>query len=100
MNKKMWKGLLGYDPNRAQKETILTMVQEEKISIQEAAAKFNLGKTVILGDDGKFEYEGKRITSAEWRKINPLGAFGKIVIIGTRENMDKSHEIANNEKNS
>lgn len=80
--------MIGFTPSKQMRIDILKEVREGK-TLQEAAAKWNLGEMAVLDDNGKFLYEGKRITPEEWRKINPLGEFGKIVIIGTRERIKK-----------
>ena len=51
MNKRTWKRLCGYEPCREQKEMILTTVQDEKISIEEACGRIALPPLYIEGKD-------------------------------------------------
>jgi len=80
--------LIGYSPSKQMRIEILKEVREGK-TIEEAASKFNLPTMAILDADGKFDFEDRRITPQEWHKINPLKEFGKIVIIGTKEEIEK-----------
>ena len=79
--------LLGYEAGKGMKLMILQEIKETGKSIQEVAAKHNLGTMAILDDDCKFEYNGTKVTPDEWRKINPLGEYGKLIIIGTAEDL-------------
>ena len=79
--------LLGYEAGKGMKLMILQEIKETGKSIQEVAAKHNLGTMAILDDDCKFEYNGTKVTPDEWRKINPLGEYGKLIIVGTREDL-------------
>jgi hypothetical protein len=84
--------LIGYSPSKQMRIEILKEVREGK-TIEEAASKFNLATMAILDADGKFNYNGQRVTPDEWREINPLGEFGKIVIIGTRDVMERYRKL-------
>lgn len=77
--------MLGYRPNEAMQVLLLEQVKEGK-RMEEVIAQYVLPEIAILGDDGKFDYEGKRVTPAEWEQLNPLGTYGKIVIIKTDDN--------------
>ena len=83
MKKKDVEKLLGWSPNRAMLLLILKAVREEKISIEEAVSRYVLPHIGIQDDSGRFEYQGKMVTLEEWKKINPLGEYGKIVTIKT-----------------
>lgn len=91
--------LLGYEAGKGMKLMILQEIKETGKSIQEVAAKHNLGTMAILDDDCKFEYNGTKVTPDEWRKINPLGEYGKIIIIGTREDIKRLHQLESNSEN-
>lgn len=83
MNRKELKTvekMLGYHPNEAMQVLLLEQVKAGK-RMEEAIAQYVLPEIAILGDDGKFEYQGQRVTPSEWEQINPLGTYGKIVII-------------------
>lgn len=85
----IWVNLIGYNPPREVKEALLAEVAATNKPLQQVVAEGKiipiLPETVILGDDGKFLYKDRRITASEWEQLNPLGSFGKIVIVGTKE---------------
>lgn len=96
----IWENLLGYKPDREVKEMILAEVAATGKPLQQVIGE---GKTIpimsetgILGPDGLFEYRGRRITGAQWEKENPLGSFGKIVIIGTKERVALHRKLSPN----
>lgn len=96
---KVWEELIGFQPNREMKEMILAEVAATGKSLQQVIGE---GKTVpimpemgILGEDGKFEYRGKRMTSKEFEEVNPLASFAKIVILGTQEQVEKHRRLCN-----
>lgn len=81
--------MIGFIPGKQMRIQILREVREGK-TIEEAASKFNLGTMAVLDDDLKFNYKGHRITVEEWKaNFNPLHEYGKIIIIGTHETMEK-----------
>jgi hypothetical protein len=93
LKNEVWENLLGYVPDRETKELILLKVQETGQDIRQLIAE---GKTVpvmpvvvILNDSGMFEYRGELMTNKKWETVNPLGEFGRIVIIGTQEQVEK-----------
>jgi hypothetical protein len=90
--------MIGFIPGKEMRIQILKEVREGK-TIQEAASKWNLGVMAILDSDLKFDYKGKRITVQEWKDTNPLGEFGKIIVIGTRVTMDKYRKTKSNNEN-
>jgi hypothetical protein len=51
MNKKTWRKLLGYDPDKTQKEYLLAMVQDEGITLAEACSRMSLPPLYIQGVD-------------------------------------------------
>lgn len=83
MNKvelKTVEAMLGYAPNDAMQILLLEAVRGGN-TMQEAIAQYVLPEMAILEDDGKFIYHGQRITPAEWEHLNPLGGYGKLVVI-------------------
>lgn len=91
---------LGYKPDKETRLAILKAVKESGRSIQEVIGE---GKTVpympeiaILDEDGKFLYKGQRVTASEWEQLNPLGKYGKIVIIGTQEMVELHRKLSPN----
>lgn len=88
----VWENLIGYNPDRELKELILSEVATTGKSLQQVIGE---GKTIpimpetgILDDDGLFEYRGERMTAKRFEEVNPLGEFGRIVILGTREQVE------------
>jgi hypothetical protein len=73
--------MVGYELGSDQRRTILNEVATTGKDIRAVAAQYNMPEMAILNDNGTFEYDGKQITPEEWKKINPLGEYGKIVII-------------------
>ncbi|MBN1118230.1 MAG: hypothetical protein JXA77_13560 [Bacteroidales bacterium] len=71
---------------------LLKMVKEEGITIQEAVSRQVLPKIAILDSEGKFwdVRLNKRITPEEWYYENPLGKYGKLVVLKGAENERKS----------
>lgn len=64
---------------------IIAEVEETGKDVREVIAQRTLPKIAIL-DEGKFycdEFK-ERLTPAEWVERNPLGKFGKIVVITAR----------------
>lgn len=95
----VWERLLGYKPDREVKEMLLSEVAATGKSLQQVIGE---GKTIpimpemaILGEDGLFEYRGERMTVKKWHEINPLSEYGRIVIIGTKEQNEKHRELCN-----
>lgn len=93
----VWESFLGYRPDREMKEMILTEVAATGKTMQQVIGEGklvpNMSEMGILDEDGKFEYKGKRITASEWEQLNPLGKYGKIVIIGTAEMVAKHRKL-------
>ncbi len=84
MNKAIFEGM-----SKEQKVAILKEAHDTGEPIEKIVAKTDLPTMAILDADGKFDYEGNLITPDEWRKINPLGDYGKIVTINTQANINK-----------
>lgn len=91
--------MIGWEPGLEERKAILKAVEETGKSLQEIIGE---GKTIphmpemaILGTDGRFEYKGQRITASEWEQINPLGKFGKIVIVGTKKRVELHRSLCN-----
>lgn len=85
MKNEVWTRLFGFEVNREMKQMILEEVRSTGEPIEQVVARYSMPEMAILDEDGKFLHRGKRITGAEWERINPLGKFGKIVIIGTKK---------------
>ena len=86
---------------REGKAMILKEAYEKGEPVAKVAAEYSMSDIGIL-HDGKFQYEGKMVTPEEWHKINPLGEYGRLVIVGTREEIEqlektrKEQETTNN----
>lgn len=78
--------MVGYEVGRELRLEILQQTEETGKDIREVAAQYNLPTMAILDPDGKFDFEGQRVTPQEWERLNPLGEYGKIVVIKTDEN--------------
>jgi len=93
----VWESLLGYKPDRETKELILLKVAETGQDIRQVIAEGKviptMSETGILDDSGRFEYKGQRMTAKQWETVNPLGVYGKIVIIGTQEQVEKHKNL-------
>ena len=84
MKNEVWTHLFGYEVNREMKEIVMNEIAATGDPIEKVVARYTLPFMAILSDpDGKFEYEGQRVTPSEWEQLNPLGTYGKIVIIKT-----------------
>lgn len=81
--------MIGYDISPQLRKMILTQVRETGKDIREVCANYVLPEMAILDNSGRFQYQDKMITPAEWEMINPLGQYGKIVVIGTKERIAK-----------
>ena len=80
MNKEIFK-----DMGKGLKAMILKEAHSSGEPIAKVASKYTLPDMAIMKDD-KFSYQGEMITIDEWKKINPAGEFGKIIII--KENLE------------
>lgn len=85
MKNELWTRLFGFEINREMKQIILEEIRNTGEPIEQVIARHTLPEMAILDDSGCFDYQGQKITVAEWRKINPLGEHGRIVTITTRE---------------
>ena len=82
MNKAIFEGM-----SKDQKISILREAHDTGEPIAKIAAKWDLPTMAILDDECKFSYKDKMVTPDEWRRINPLGEYGKLIIIGTKEDI-------------
>jgi hypothetical protein len=101
MKNDIMEEMLGYKPDKETRLLILKTVKESGKSMQEI---IGAGRTVpimpemaILGADGRFEYRSRRITASEWERVNPLGSFGKIVVTGTKAQIELHRKLCNND---
>lgn len=85
MKNEVWTKLFGYEVNREMKEKTLEEMKETGDPIEKVIARYTLPTMAILGPDGKFDDmpSGRRLTPEEWKKANPLGDYGRIVVIRT-----------------
>ena len=73
--------MFGHEPNKSMKEMVLQEVADSGKDLREVASKYVLPDMAIIGSDGKFDYQNKRITVDEYRAIAPLGPYAKLVIV-------------------
>lgn len=89
MKNDIMEEMLGYRPDKETRLLILKTVKETGKSMQEVISTGGIvplmPTQVLLGLDGKFDFEGQRITADQWGQLNPLGYFGKLIIVGTKE---------------
>jgi hypothetical protein len=85
MKNEVWTKLFGYEVNREMKEIVLNEITATGDPIEKVIARYTLPTMAILGPDGKFDDmpSGRRLTPEEWKKANPLGDYGRIVVIRT-----------------
>ena len=83
MKNELWTKLFGYPVNREMKEKTLEEMKETGDPIEKVIAQRTLPVMAILNEQGLFQYEGRMITPEEWRRTNPLGEYGRIVVIRT-----------------
>ena len=83
MKNELWTKLFGYPVNREMKEKTLEEMKETGDPIEKVIARYTLPTMAILNEQGLFQYDGKMITPAEWKRINPLHEYGRIVVIRT-----------------
>ncbi|HQO43923.1 MAG: hypothetical protein IPI37_02840 [Bacteroidales bacterium] len=83
MKKETWQSMFGHEPNKEMKTMVMEEVAATGADIREVIAKYTLPTMAIMGPDGKFDdmVSGRRLTTEEWREINPLGEYGKLVIV-------------------
>lgn len=74
--------ILGYPAGKGLKTEIVKTAKSEGISVEEAAAKFQLPEIAILDKDGAFEVDGVKMTPSEFQAANP---FRRLVTIGTKK---------------
>ena len=84
MKNAVWTKMFGFEVGREMKEMVLAEVANTGEPIEKVVAKYTMPEMAILDNDGKFEYQGKRITPQEWEQLNPLGEASKLIVIKTR----------------
>lgn len=89
--------MIGFEIPAEIRRTILKEVAESGKDIREIASQYNLPQMAILNESGQFQYNGQWITPAEWENINPLGSYGKIILIGTREMIEDHRNLKTGE---
>ncbi len=80
-NRTTWFALFGHEPNRLMKQMVLDEVAASGADIRQVVSKYVLPDMAILGEDSKFEYQGRRVTVAEYREVAPLGPYAKLIIV-------------------
>ena len=80
-SKETWIELFGHEPNKEMKTLVLEEVASTGADIREVIAKYVLPTMAVIGPDGRFDYQNKRITVDEYRAIAPLGPYAKLVIV-------------------
>ncbi|OGG03437.1 hypothetical protein A2W14_02890 [Candidatus Gottesmanbacteria bacterium RBG_16_37_8] len=94
--------MLGWKPDRETRIRILREAKESGKCIQEIIGSGTvvpiMPEMAILDENLKFNYRGQMITVQEWEKINPLGKFGHIIVIGNNKIMEKYKMSKNNGK--
>ncbi len=85
--------MLGYKPSREVRIALLKESKETGKSLQEVIGTSGIiplmPETAVLGEDLKFSYKGQRITVQEFEKINPLGRWAKLIVIGRHETIEQ-----------
>jgi len=81
MKNETWETLFGHTPNREMKMMVMEEVKSTGADIREVIAKYVLPTMAILNEQGLFQYEGRMITPEEWHATNPLGEYGKLIIV-------------------
>jgi hypothetical protein len=80
-SKETWIELFGHEPNKEMKTLVLEEVRNSGADIREVISRYVLPDMAILGEDSKFEYQGRRVTVAEYREVAPLGPYAKLIIV-------------------
>ena len=94
MNRAIFEGM-----SKDQKISILKEAHDTGEPLQKIAAKWDLGTMAVLDDECKFNYKGNLVTPGEWHKINPLGEYGKLIIVGTKEDLERLHQLESKSEN-
>lgn len=85
MENEIWKKLFGFEVGHEMKKMVLAEVAKTGDPIEKVIAQRTLPEMAIINEQGLFQYEGRMITPEEWRKINPLGQYGRIVIVHQKD---------------
>jgi kynurenine formamidase len=80
--------ILGFEPSRGQRIEILKTVKETGRSIEEITAERSMPEMGILDAEGKFSFNGEKVTTEEYHKRKP---FNRLVLI-TRSSNRKSND--------
>jgi len=76
------ESILGYPAGKELKKMIVKMAKTEGISVEEAAAKFQMPEFKFLGNDGTFTHDGVKMTIEEFKAANP---FRRLYVVTTRK---------------
>ena len=85
MKNELWTKMFGFEVGHEMKSLVLADVASTGADIREVIAKRTLPEMAILNDAGLFRYEGEMITPAQWEERNPLGKFGKLIVVKGRD---------------
>jgi len=77
--------LMGFEIGPEFRRQIINEMTATGEDIRAVCAKRAMPYMAILNDSGLFKYEGEMITPQQWEERNPLGKYGRIVIIKRRE---------------
>ena len=78
--------LMGFEIGPEFRRQIINEMTATGQDIRAVCAKRALPYMAILNEEGKFKYEGEWITPQQWGERNPLGEYGKIIVIRRRKN--------------
>jgi len=80
--------LIGFEIGPEFRRQLISEMTTTGEDIRAVCAKRAMPYMAILNDAGLFEYEGEMITPQQWGERNPLGQFGKIIVIRKRKNSE------------
>lgn len=78
--------LMGFPINSEMRRLLINEMTATGEDIRAVCAKRAMPFMAVLNDAGLFSYEGEMITPQQWEERNPLGKYGRIVIIKRRNN--------------
>ena len=91
--------MVGYEISPEIKRMILKQVRETGKDIRQIVSQFVLAPLITLQDDGTFWDNGKHYqTSKEWEQDSPLRPYSKLILIGTKETMEKHRNLESKEQ--
>jgi len=76
--------LMGFEIGPEFRRQIINEMTATGEDIRAVVAKRAMPYMAILNDEGKFSYEGEMITPQQWEQRNPLGEYGRIIVIKRR----------------